>query len=706
MGPLIRSGRRLTGLNLFALLLLSATSATFAQTGPLFCVASADPLLVRSEGLAERLGDILIDCSGGVPGRAVQTNLTIFLPVNVTNRLSTEGALDTQLLLSTGGGFVPSGTPAFRHSSNAVAFNGISFTIPETGRAALLVTNLRGAVNQLGMTQRPIQASLAFTTPSPITLQNNQPTVAIAERGLLATYLASGIRCVGSPLPSTVNIPNLMATGTAYFPARVAEGTVTAFGARDPATETNGTRIISRYSNFPANARLFVPDVLTGSTPELLLVRVIGTDTNGAGGVPLTPGMGGVSETSVTEVALTNGTGAAVYEVVRANPQVRERFEIPTWLGMPRPTEENAPIATQQITFGPVSTVAVADAVSPVPRFVATPALVDCRAMGDCDADYYPRLITGGDALQFTGFSGALAWAPRYIQVRNENVRTSEMFWTTSVSYTNGSGWLRVEPASGWNNATIRVDAILDTLTPGRYEATLTIDAGLAGSRTFPVVAIVNSLPTQPQQPQPPPQQPPAIVTSIGNAASPWPGAVTPGSLAAIRGSRLRGASVSVTFDDVPARLLAAAEEQLTVLVPVELAGRESARMTITVDGVVSGPHTALVAVAAPAIFPGGVLNEDNTVNAVNAPAPAGSFVQIFATGLFPAVGQAAVTAKIHDREVVPVYAGTASGTGLHQVNIRVPEDLPAMTTEVLLCVTAQGGQRVCSLPLNITVGN
>jgi uncharacterized protein (TIGR03437 family) len=649
------------------------------------------------------LGDILLECSGGIPGRTAETNLTIFLPVNVTNRLSGAGTLDTLLSINTGAGFAPSGTPAIRHGSNAVAFNGLSFTIPASGQVALRVSNLRGAANQLGMVQRPIQASLSFTHPNPITLQNNQPTVAIPERGLLAAYMASGIPCVGSPLPSTIDIPSLIARGTASFSARMAEGIVSAFQPRDPFTETNGTRIISRYSNFPPGARLFVPDVLTGSSSELLLMRVIGTDSNGAGGMVLTPGSAGVSMDSASEVALMNGAGVAVYEVAGANSRVRERFELPTWMGLPRPADDVATLAMQEITFGPVSTVAVADATAPVPRFVATPAIADCEAFGDCGADYYPRLTMGGDPLQFSGISGGFAWAPRYIQVRNENLATADMYWTATVAYKDRPGWLRVQPASGWNNATIRVDAALDTLPPGRYEATLTLDAGLAGSRTLPVVAMVSALPEQPRPPQPPAQAQ-AVVTTIGNAASPWPGALVAGSLASIKGSRLQGTSVSVTFDDIPGEVLRVSNSELLVLVPSGLAGKSSARMTILVDGAASGPHSVSLAEAAPAIFPNGVLNENSSVNGVSTPAPVGSYLQIFSTGLLPAVGQAAVTAKIHDREVLPVFAGPGGGSGVHQVNVRVPEDLPAMTTEVLLCVTVNGGDKVCSLPVNLTL--
>jgi uncharacterized protein (TIGR03437 family) len=92
-------------------------------------------------------------------------------------------------------------------------------------------------------------------------------------------------------------------------------------------------------------------------------------------------------------------------------------------------------------------------------------------------------------------------------------------------------------------------------------------------------------------------------------------------------------------------------------------------------------------------------------VNTASNPAQVGSAVAIFATGL--PVTQGAITARIHDREIAtPEYAGPAPTlTGVEQVNIRVPADLPPMTTEVVLCgLNATTGQRVCSPPARITL--
>ena len=48
---------------------------------------STSPISVRAEGLTERLGDIVLQCSGSNPGTVFSGNFTLFLPVTITNRV-------------------------------------------------------------------------------------------------------------------------------------------------------------------------------------------------------------------------------------------------------------------------------------------------------------------------------------------------------------------------------------------------------------------------------------------------------------------------------------------------------------------------------------------------------------------------------------------------------------------------------------------
>lgn len=719
----MRNGNRLSGL-IFLFFVL--THIASSQSTPLICTPSAVPTLVRSEGLAERMGDILLSCSGGTAGQVITGNLTVFLSVNITNRLSADNSTDAFLSIDTG---LPSISMVFAGqlvAQNAVAFNGLSFTIPPSQTVRFRITNLRGAANQqnLSLPQQPILAAVALNGPTGVTVNNSQFTVALPQRGLLATFSSTGVRCTGSPLPGTVNLANLFAAGTRFFSTRFTEGYAGAFQKRETSTDS-GVRLVARYSGFPAGARLFVPDVVAGSSAvqptaggdlgqppsggqyapsgagSLLLVRVSSTDANGAGGTlvytPGLPGSGTVSFNSISEVSLSNGAGMAVYEVVDANAAVRESAQFPTFIGFTPSNNESAPVAQEEISFGPISTVGIASTTTPVPRFANTPPPSDCPALQDCQAAYFPTLVVNSQPLQFSARAGS-AFQTRYVPVNNPS--GGFLNWTASVTYKGVSGWLNVDPPSGLNNGTVRVDAHPEKLAPGTYEAAILIDAGpLAGSRTLPVTFVVTALPALPPPTvAPPPVQPVVTVSSISNAASLQAGPLTPGSLATVKGAKLSGKTVSVTLNGVPAKLVYTSDSQINLQVPPELASGTTVQLIITVDGEKSAPQMVELVPASPAIFANGILNQDNSLNAPANPAPVGSIVQIFATGL-PVTGT--VTAKIHDRPILlPYYAGEAPGlVGVQQVNIAIPEDLPAMTTEVLVC--AMG---VCSIPARITI--
>ena len=83
MGPHTPIGKRAF---LLAAVFALAGSPGFAQTQS-SCAVSSVPLQVRAEGLTERMGDILLQCSGSNPGTVLSGNLTIYLPVGITNRV-------------------------------------------------------------------------------------------------------------------------------------------------------------------------------------------------------------------------------------------------------------------------------------------------------------------------------------------------------------------------------------------------------------------------------------------------------------------------------------------------------------------------------------------------------------------------------------------------------------------------------------------
>ena len=104
------SSRPVNVLFFHVLLLQFCLGVTFAQqpSSTARCQVSTSPVPVRAEGLTERLGDIILQCSGSNPGTVFSGNLTLFLPVSVTNRVDTNNLThDAMVSVDLGGGFVP-----------------------------------------------------------------------------------------------------------------------------------------------------------------------------------------------------------------------------------------------------------------------------------------------------------------------------------------------------------------------------------------------------------------------------------------------------------------------------------------------------------------------------------------------------------------------------------------------------------------------
>jgi uncharacterized protein (TIGR03437 family) len=195
---------------------------------------------------------------------------------------------------------------------------------------------------------------------------------------------------------------------------------------------------------------------------------------------------------------------------------------------------------------------------------------------------------------------------------------------------------------------------------------------------------------------QPAPPAPSVVVSKVVNSATLDATPLVAGSLGTLMGSHLSGKSVSVTFDGNIANLIYTSDNQINLQVPPNLAAtKTSASLVVTVDGTSSTPQLVALAPAWPSVFANGILNQDNSLNSPAAGAQAGTILQIFATGI-PA--GATVSAQIAGRkDLVPLYAGPAPTVpGVQQVNVTVPSDLTASSTQLIICA-ATGGQQYCS---------
>lgn len=689
------------------ILLLAALSLQAQSFSPLNCVATAVPALVRIEGLAERVGDISLNCTGGTPNGQVRGDLRVIsFGGNITNKLNPNtSALDAVLTVNTGSGDISTGAIPQVRANNAFDFAGMNFTLGPSGNATFRITNVRVVPPQTP--EQPFQLALATNGPSAIRVDNSPLTVGIATRGLLASF-SSAFICTVSSLPGDPTFANLLSSGTRFASLRYTEGFSESFQKRTPLAD-HGTRIIARFSNFPPGAHLYVPDTLAGSsaliptaagdlggtpnggrwspTPSgsLLLTRVRSTDANGAGGALATPPAGDYS--SISEVPLSAGAGIAVFEVVDSNPTSRESVQLPVFLALDQRPSGGSVIANVTASFGPVSNDATPSN-NPVPRYQPLVPPSDCQALGDCSAGIFPKLAVETEGLVYNPLIGQFPQT-RFIRIRNDG--GGLLNWAASIQYKTGAGWLSIDTPYGIGNGTIRVDANAAGLAPGIYEASVLIDAGpIAGAANLPVRMEAREL-------VPNPVLPPEI-SSVTHGATFAVTPLAPGTIATIFGNRLKGEIVEVRVSDVPARIFYADGTQINFEIPPALPKSGTVQLFATVDTRNTPARTITLADASPGIFPNAILNQDNSVNTASVPATSGSIIQIFLTGL--PTQNTPVTVKIHDYTVTPLFAGAAPGfIGLQQVNAEVPATLQSITTELSVC-----SAQTCSPPRPITV--
>jgi uncharacterized protein (TIGR03437 family) len=627
----------------------------------------------------------------------------------ITNKLLANGALDVVMTANNGTGEAIVNTPATATAANQLTFANVQFVLSATGTAALRITNLR--IAPPNTPEQPVRVALASVTAGQIRTDAAPFTVGITQRGLLATYSSTFV-CTQSPLPAALTFPEFIRRGVRFASVRLTEGFSDAFQRRGPQTDV-GTRLVVRYTGFPAGARVFTPAVVVGSsgatptsagdlglpvasgryfsggTGQLLLSRVQNPDLAGAGGVPLFTPSGGIGTTEfdqMAEVPLTNGAGLAVFEVMDSVGNLRESAQVPTFLVLEQRPEGGSVRAGVSLSLGPVSNAAAPSAIAPVPRYQEIAPPTDCNALGDCDSGLFPRLAVESAELSYDVIIGSTGQT-RFVRVLNQG--GGVLSWTASVVYRNGNGWLRFDPESGLNNSTVRLDAVAPNgFAPGTYEAVLIIDGGpLAGTRQATVRMVARNLTLPPVGP---------TVSGVTHGAF-QEGPLVPGSLGTLFGANLAGTVTRLTMDGVEGRILYADSRQINFQVPVELAGRASAQLIVTADGLQSTPRAVMLAGSNPGVFPGAILNQDNTANAAANPAESGSVVQVFLTGL----PEGRATVRVHDRAFAEaLYAGPAPGLiGVQQVNAMIPADLQTITSDLVICAGTN-----CSAPRPISV--
>jgi hypothetical protein len=284
-------------LGMAAVTLFSAAAS--AQIVPaLQCVANAGvPPTVRAEGLTELVGDVTLNCTGGVPTQAgaivPASNVTVFLNTNVTSRIlsTTSGTWSEAILLidephSTSNPNVPllacgdtpapevvgnpgvctvlgtgngigvyngsagrpnvfqarQGVGAAAATANAVTWSGVPFDAPGTLTTRVVrITNVRANANQLGTSSTlvPTQITMYISVTGSNQLPINNPTQTVA---FIQVGLTTSVFNAGSYQQCTSNNGSV-ATGSSYggavadFVVRLREGFQSAFKRKNWSTD-------------------------------------------------------------------------------------------------------------------------------------------------------------------------------------------------------------------------------------------------------------------------------------------------------------------------------------------------------------------------------------------------------------------------------------------------------------------------------------
>jgi uncharacterized protein (TIGR03437 family) len=146
-------------------------------------------------------------------------------------------------------------------------------------------------------------------------------------------------------------------------------------------------------------------------------------------------------------------------------------------------------------------------------------------------------------------------------------------------------------------------------------------------------------------------------------------------------------------------RVLSADSNGVLVVAPQEIAGLGSLTIHVLYKGLSIGSIPVMEADSAPALFTNSsgqaaANNQDGSINSQSNPAPRGSVVSLYGTGL-GAAGAASTTVTVEGYSATVLYAGPVSAyPGLFQINLQVPAGfLPPGNQSVIVSVGQAASQ-------------
>jgi uncharacterized protein (TIGR03437 family) len=196
-------------------------------------------------------------------------------------------------------------------------------------------------------------------------------------------------------------------------------------------------------------------------------------------------------------------------------------------------------------------------------------------------------------------------------------------------------------------------------------------------------------------------------VASAVNDATLAPGPVAPGMLVLLLNTGLvptQIADTQILFGPTPGsgsagQILSADSNGVLVVAPQAIAGLGSLTISVLYQGVSIASIPVTEADSAPTLFASSsgqaaADNQDESINSQSNPAPRGSIISLYGTGLgLAGVGTTTVTVEGYSATVL--YAGPVSAyPGLFQINLQVPAGfLPPGNSTVIVSVGQASSQ-------------
>ncbi|MDE3197961.1 MAG: putative Ig domain-containing protein, partial [Acidobacteriota bacterium] len=349
-------------------------AGAFAQTNLSCTVGSPTTILARNEGKTELLGDYFFTCTNNTTGTLAAV-VSVSLPsVPIASKIldtntQTSEALVTETPVTGGNPAVFAGV----YSAGPPAAINFQVTLAASASYTFEVSNIRADLTGLTAGTGVDEAITVTESGTPQALGNQQ--VAIVNLGLGPQSVTGA---VNFPVCSTIS-------GAApAFTLNFGEGFPTAFKTQGSAnnnfpganlelnTETgfftlvgnitnianSGTRVRIVFNNVPANVSVYVPQTLVDISGQVATLTATTSENGVFTAATAAANPSGYTGPPLVAVAVSSGTGEAVYELTTDDQSVVQAYAAPVYLVSTGTVTSQPAAITATVSFAPVAAVA------------------------------------------------------------------------------------------------------------------------------------------------------------------------------------------------------------------------------------------------------------------------------------------------------------------------------------------------------------